>query len=930
MSVPNLSNLDGNREHNLNGASPQSTLPPINGNLRPRRSHSPMSTRRKPVPPVRSKSWNLRPKSTQPKPPPPPPSSRSPSPKPPSPPYTRSVGRLFSKSGRVINTPNGRCLPPPPGSKSIKSIRTSTVRSHYWKRNSLNYPGADPIRRNVPDFMEKRNTTKLVKRVDDALLEQPFIPSLVEEKTEPEVKVAILHCTKSSKKDSQIYSLSYSNTSSKVTRWSKKGRHRRSISSPHTPITGNDISHFVATKTQRRSSNPNVIDEDDYFPSSEDLSDNPNSYPQEIPIERGSVQTIRGQWEARTHTERDNLGVHSLNKPLSSLWHSDASSSSLGMRKVKSDERTSIKSNDFINNRGQTKRLVRLIEDIAKAKSMSSLPSASPELRQHSSTTMDDVPSPKLSVPGSPPDTKKVNTSVFTPLWLTQRARSVTKKNATRPTKQRKRRVAESIGGKVAMLDEFLKDQKGSGERWSYTNCNESKNRWISLTEIRCSWRNLRQGSGAGEAIKERLISKPEMKKSPSPERLERPPLKDCYLEDIINRINHPKWSDERSKRILFMCYRGFCTRKDLLKALTDYYWDPPLPPDFEEYKLSSEEDAEEKAKNISRIKLLNLMRYWLREFFYDFQDSDLTLIESWTNDILSSRKNSTAKTAVCNIMKEVKLIQSGNSRQLSKNNLHDYPRYLWNPDTEPKNIFNVPSEEIARQMCLMDHEIFASIRPHEFLGQSWKRNDKATKAPNILRIIDHFNKICCWSQIMILHEIDLRKRAHVLSRLLKICQCLDNFNNLNSLCAIMTGIRATPIFRLKKTFGSLKTRHTKLLLKYNELLKSDKNQKNLRVRMKNLVQPGIPHVGLFLSDILYIDDGNVNSIDGKINFHKYTLLNERIEWCLLFQNFPFRFRKLEKVQAELHELFKIVSQDFLYNLSLSLESRTAVPSGSV
>jgi len=923
FSVPNLSNLGSNRDLNLNGANHQSILPPMNKKMRQRRSHSPRPTKRPPAPPVRSNSWNMRPKSTQPKPPPPPPSSRSRtlSPNPPSPPHSRSQGRLFSKSGRVINTTSGRCIPPPPSSKSIKSNRTSSVRSLHKKGNSLNYPGADRRRRNVPDFLEKHNAKKLVKRLDDALIEQPFIPSLIEEKTEPGENVAILNGNKPSIRDSQNYSLSYSSTFSKVTRWSKKGRHRRSISSPHSPNIGNTISQFVLTKTnRRRSSNPNVMDEDDYFPSSEDSTEDPNSNLQEIPIQRRSVQTLRGQWEVRTHTERDKLGLHSLNKPLSYLQHSNASRSSLGLMKVKSDEHSRIKSNDFTNNRGQTKRLVLMIENIAKSKSVSSIPSVTPEIGQHSSTTMDDLPSPRLSVPGSPPNTP--------PKW-TQRSISVTKKPATPPTKQRKRRVAASISGKVAMLDVFLKD-KGSGERWSYTNCNEPKKGYISLSEIRCSWRSLLQGSGAEEAKKEREILKPETKKSISSERLERPPLRDCYLEDIINRINHPNWSDERSKRILFMCYRGFCTRKELLKALTEYYWDPPLPPDFEEYKLSSEEDAEEKAKNISRIKLLNLIRYWLREFPLDFQDSDLTQIENWTNDILQSKKNSTAMTAVCNIMKEVKLIQSGDSRRLSKNNVHDYPQYLWDPDTEPKNIFNVPCEEIARQMCLMDHEIFASIRPHEFLGQSWKKKDRATEAPNILRIIDHFNKICCWSQIMILHEIDLRKRAHVLSRLLKICESLDNFNNLNSLCAIMAGIRSTSIFRLKKTFGSLKTRHTKLLLKYNELMKSDKNQKNLRLRMKNLVQPGIPHVGLFLSDILYIDDGNVSSIDGKINFHKYTLLNERIEWCLLFQNFPFHFRRLEKVQAELYGLFKIISQDFLYNLSLSLESRTAVPSGAV
>jgi len=917
ISVPSLSKLGSNRGLNLNGSSPQCSPPPMNGNVRKRRSHSPMPPKRAPAPPVRSKSWNIKYKSTHQKPPPPPPSSRSPPPKPPEPAYS-SHGRLYSKSGKVTNKPSGRYIPPPPG----KSNRTSSVTLHEMG-NKLSYPGAGRLRRSHPDFLEQRKTKKMVKRIDDALFVQPFIPSLIEEKTEPEVKLALAHDSKSSKKDSPSFSRSSSRTFSKVMRRSKKGRHRRSISSPNSPITGKVFGHFQSPKThKRRSSNPNVIDDDDYFSSSEDSSENPNQ--QEMP-KKGIVETIRGQWEVRAHTEKDKFNLRMLSKPLSGLQHSDASSSSIGPRKVKSDERSSIKSNGFINNRGQTKRMVRMLEDIQKTYSKSSISSTSREMRLKSSSTMDIVPSPKPT----PAETKKSYSSMFNLKW-TQRTSSVPNKPETPPTKQCKRRVAESISSKVSMLDELFEDKKGSGSRWSSMNSDDSKKGYISRSEMLFSLSNMFQGSGGGEATKEREIPKPKMKKSPSSERLERPPLRDCHLEDIINRINHPNYSDEQSKRILFMCYRGFCTRKELLKALTEYYWDPPLPPDFDEYKLSSEEDVKWKAKNISRIKLLNLMRYWLREFFYDFEDSDLTQIENWTNEILSSKKNSTAKTAVCSIMKEVRLIQSGNSRQLSKNNVHDYPRYLWNPETEPKNIFNVPSEEIARQMCLMDHEIFASIRPHEFLGQSWKRKDKATRAPNILRIIDHFNKICCWSQIMILREMDLRKRAHVLSRILKICQCLDNFNNINSLCAIMTGIRATPIFRLKKTFASLKTRHTKLLLKYNELLKSDKNQKNLRLRMKNLVQPGIPHVGLFLSDILYIDDGNANSIDGKINFHKYTLLNERIEWCLLFQNYPFRFRKLEKVQEELDNLFKIISSDFLYNLSLSLERRNTDPSGTV
>jgi len=398
--------------------------------------------------------------------------------------------------------------------------------------------------------------------------------------------------------------------------------------------------------------------------------------------------------------------------------------------------------------------------------------------------------------------------------------------------------------------------------------------------------------------------------------------LKCCTLEDIIQRINHPFRSDARSKRILFICWRAFCTRSELLIALEKFYEDPKLPTDFHDWDASKRPNATVQAKRLMRIKLLNLVRYWLREYFYDFDNGDLQHIQNWTNRILATGDGTNAK-CVKSILREMSLIRSGKRHRISSKILRcDYPDTLYNKHKTPETIFDVRSEEIARQMCLIDHEVFSAIRPHEFLGQSWKKKNRYIEAPNLSRFIQHFNEVSSWCQAMILYEKNLRRRSYVLGRLLKICFYLNRLENLNSFCAIMCGIRANPIFRLKKTFACLKPKHAKRLRDFQELLRTDKNHKNLRKRMANLVEPGIPHLGLLFQDILSIENASENSKTEKINLSKYSLFNDLIEGCLQYQGYPFRFQPLEKVQAELRRCCHKIPNDFLYKLSLIHEPR--------
>lgn len=56
--------------------------------------------------------------------------------------------------------------------------------------------------------------------------------------------------------------------------------------------------------------------------------------------------------------------------------------------------------------------------------------------------------------------------------------------------------------------------------------------------------------------------------------------------------------------------------------------------------------------------------------------------------------------------------------------------------------LLDVHPEEMARQLTLIEYNIYKEIKPSECLKQRWTRTDKASVAPNIMALIDRFNKV--------------------------------------------------------------------------------------------------------------------------------------------------------------------------------------------
>eukprot|EP01132_Coremiostelium_polycephalum_P006602 gene6602-8171_t len=208
-------------------------------------------------------------------------------------------------------------------------------------------------------------------------------------------------------------------------------------------------------------------------------------------------------------------------------------------------------------------------------------------------------------------------------------------------------------------------------------------------------------------------------------------------------------------------------------------------------------------------------------------------------------------------------------------------------------SIMDAPAKEIAKALTAVDYSIFICIETQEFMNGAWGKPNMKSKAPNITKMISRFNEISMNVIQSILNEEKLKDRCKVMARFIKIAKHLHQLRNYNSLMAIYAGISHSSIIRLKWTRKILPKTHQKTLQDLEKLMESDENFKNYRNELKTITTPCIPFLGLVLSDMTFIQDGNPDFIgvdvnSWNINVTKLKLIYNSIKQIQLFQKIPY------------------------------------------
>ncbi|KAH0514725.1 Ras-specific guanine nucleotide-releasing factor RalGPS2, partial [Microtus ochrogaster] len=199
-----------------------------------------------------------------------------------------------------------------------------------------------------------------------------------------------------------------------------------------------------------------------------------------------------------------------------------------------------------------------------------------------------------------------------------------------------------------------------------------------------------------------------------------------------------------------------------------------------------------------------------------------------------------------------------------------------------------------------------------------WNKKEKYSSAPNAVAFTRRFNHVSFWVVREILHAQTLKIRAEVLSHYIKTAKKLYELNNLHALMAVVSGLQSAPIFRLTKTWALLSRKDKTTFEKLEYVMSKEDNYKRLRDYISSLkMTPCIPYLGIYLSDLTYIDSAYPSTGSILENEQRSNLMNNILRIISdLQQSCDYDIPMLPHVQKYLNsvqyieELQKFVEDD--------------------
>ncbi|PWA14203.1 hypothetical protein CCH79_00012223 [Gambusia affinis] len=330
--------------------------------------------------------------------------------------------------------------------------------------------------------------------------------------------------------------------------------------------------------------------------------------------------------------------------------------------------------------------------------------------------------------------------------------------------------------------------------------------------------------------------------------------------------------------------------------------------------------DKEFVIRRAATNRVLNVLRHWVSKHFPDFESNNelKTKVIAFLEEVMHDPELLTQeRKAAANIIRT--LTQEDHSdNQIT---MEDVTQLVGEGRAEPFESHS--ALEIAEQLTLLDHLVFKVIPYEEFFGQGWMKNDKNEKTPYIMRTTKHFNDTSNLIATEILRCDDLVTRVAVIEKwvaVADICRCLHNYN---AVLEITSSLNRSSVFRLKKTWLKVSKQTKALIDKLQKLVSSEGRFKNLREALKNCDPPCVPYLGMYLTDLAFIEEGTPNyTEDNLVNFSKMRMISHIIREIRQFQQTAYKIDLQPKVAQYLLDKSFVLDEESMYEASLRIEPK--------
>jgi len=351
------------------------------------------------------------------------------------------------------------------------------------------------------------------------------------------------------------------------------------------------------------------------------------------------------------------------------------------------------------------------------------------------------------------------------------------------------------------------------------------------------------------------------------------------------------------------------------------------------------------------QLKVIKSLRDWMKTYWDEDFLNDLEVqkeLISWLADLEELKKQKQTecpwiKPLSSMVSKEFERFKLKSPNQARK--LENIKLFKLNPDSgipqclehvsikKGYKLSNTTAEDLADQITLMDYKIFSNIAERECIGQCWKKRKE--ESPNVLAMIQQFNNLTVFVQLQILSEKSLKDRSKAIKRVIKMGERFKELKNYNSLCAILGALNSSPIHRLKLAWQRVPEKTLNQFESFKQIFINTRNFRNFRTLFRQVSPPAIPYFGLFLQDLVFIDDGNdsFKQIDNfkqhgfMVNFNKCVRTMDRIKNIRLYQTNPYlngkHLKKQDFLQKILYQEFhkmKGFTEDTIWDMSTQVK----------
>lgn len=345
------------------------------------------------------------------------------------------------------------------------------------------------------------------------------------------------------------------------------------------------------------------------------------------------------------------------------------------------------------------------------------------------------------------------------------------------------------------------------------------------------------------------------------------PKIRCATLPHLVRQLTFPTYPDTEFVHEFLLTYRSVAQPEDIMSLFLER-WCVTCPVQLE---AEHEEEFNSKIVRPIRLRVVNFLRLWASTYALDFDNAPgaRSMLLGFVENIVQVHVPGQAKFFESILRKYNKT--SSRVQSLSSMNVVASLPKLSKRSSTVKSFDKADVKTLAHCINSTEFDIFSAIQPRECFGLAWSKSGREESSPNVLALIQRFNAISTWVGATILeageNEKSLSKaisaRARTIKKMVALAVELYERNNLNGTMEILAGLSSNAIYRLQATWAKVDSKTMAKHEALNETFATTKSWKALRERQHAVNPPLIPYLGLYLTDLTFIEDGNAKHVNG-------------------------------------------------------------------